>query len=293
MSRATKRYADRRGNRNGGGYGKTAFSILLILGCFGLVGGVLHLGATAPIGPLDKDTGCKTGTVLTDATLVLVDTTDRLSPLELDRARTSIERAAMQVPVGGKLTVVMIDPVQPLSPKVLFSRCSPGRADEVSGLTQGQRKAADKYSQQYWQPLADAIASLKTAADSKTSPILLTITAMTTRPDFDARVRNRRLIVAGDMVEHHNGISHYQPQRDLWSEFVRSGQSSELPANLRGVHVEIEYFRRTATRAVQTDAHRSFWIKWFGERGAIEITWDGERMARAFEMRANQTPRGQ
>ena len=84
-NRSYQRRDDRRGRTN---YGAISF----ILACLGLSGAAVYAASQTRKAQLAPDTNCEIGKPLNGSTIILVDATEKLSPLELSRVRAGVDR---------------------------------------------------------------------------------------------------------------------------------------------------------------------------------------------------------
>lgn len=101
------------------------------------------------------------------------------------------------------------------------------------------------------------------------------VAATLARPDFDARVPRRRLIIISDMLEHEKGGYSQLKGGDLWGAWRASPLVHTARLDLRGVAVAIDYLMRGQYAAVRGQKHRDFWHRLFTEAGAAEVTFVG------------------
>lgn len=220
---------------------------------------------------LDEKTLCPREQQLETSVVVLVDTTDALTPVQAKRLLATVREARDQLPTYGKLTLLFLDAKAPFEPKELVSLCNPGSPRYVNPLFQTASRIEKRYRQSFGSPVEKALEVLLRAPTATRSPILEALTAATWRPDFDTRVKNRKLYIVSDLLQHEpGGYSHYQPG-DLWARFMHAGLSRKVPADLTGMQVRIDYLYRPEAMQYQNDAHQAFWTRWLTKRGAVSI----------------------
>jgi hypothetical protein len=124
-------------------------------------------------------------------------------------------------------------------------------------------------------PISRALRVLISAPTAARSPILESIAALTSRPDFDHRVSERRLLIVSDMLQHTPGeFSHYS-SRGLWKAYIQSALFQDTWADLKNVAVDIEYLRRAGYGQYQKEEQRNFWRHWFKKSGAKVVRYFG------------------
>lgn len=240
------------------------------------VAGILIAGITAwwmsreP--ELDQATLCPLDRPLQTSVIVLVDTTDALNRLQVKRMLATVKTTLDGMPVFGKLSIVLLDGAAPYEPVELVSLCNPGSPNNINPLLKNPRRYAKKYQEAFGAPVEKALAALITAPTAARSPIMETLTALTWRPDFDASVPDRSLVIVSDMLQHQpGGMSHYQ-SAGRWARFMHPGLPARDDANLAGVSVRVDYIRRPDVLQLQNAAHRQFWTTWLTGRGASSVT---------------------
>lgn len=221
---------------------------------------------------LDQATLCPLDRPLQTSVIVLVDTTDALKPMHVKRLLATVKTTLDTLPIYGKLSLLLLDGGAPYEPVELVSLCNPGSPNNVNPLVKNRKRYAKKYREAFGAPVEKALAALITAPTAARSPIMETLAALTWRPDFDASVPDRSLVIVSDMLQHEpGGLSHYQ-SAGRWTRFMRVGLPASDDANFAGVSVRVDYIRRPDFLQLQNADHRRFWTSWFAERGANPVT---------------------
>jgi len=240
-----------------------------------LVGGAFGASAYTMLSrPPDPVVLCQRGTYISASTVVLADTTDALTEIQSRRLRRAIEAGRDRTPRGGRFSIVAINDSDPSQPAELFSGCNPGRSSDVNPLFVTAGKVDAEWAATFGKPVEAAIAGAAERLETPSSPLIATIAALLTRPDFDARVPQRRLVMVSDMVEHQKGYSHLSGG-DFWKGYANSGLARYATLDLRGVAVAIDYLVRPKYANVQGAPHRRFWQRLFAEAGTAEVTFIG------------------
>lgn len=250
-------------------------AMLMIVGSLSIFA-VVGLGAYLNRAPaLDDATLCPSDRPPTANVVILVDTTDALTPTQAARLRATIKEARETTPTFGKLTLLFLDAQDSYEPKELVSLCNPGSPKEINPLFQTESRVRKRWMEAFGTPIDEAIEEILASPTANRSPIIEAITAVAWRPDFDSRAANRRLIIVSDMLQHDpSGYTQYG-NGDLWRSFERSRLFQEADANLDGVDVEIEYLRRPSAGNLQNEVHRAFWQHWLVSRGAKAVRFVG------------------
>lgn len=243
--------------------------ILVILVGFGAAAFVMVTS------PPDAFAVCQRNGVPMASTAVMVDTTDPLTDIQRRRVKTTIEAERDRLPRGGRLTVLSINPAAPWEPLEIVSACNPGTAAEANPLFVTRSKTDKRWAAGFAEPIDAAIDQANNGPASPSSPIVVTVAATLTRPDFDARVKQRRLVLISDLLEHQNGGYSQLKGGDFWKSFQASPLARTVALDLRGVPVAIDYLARPKYAAVQGAKHREFWRRLFTEALATEVTFIG------------------
>lgn len=225
--------------------------------------------------PPDAVALCESGARLDASTVIVVDTTDSFTEIQRRRARAAIEGARDRLPRGGRLTIVAINPDDASQPLELVSACNPGKPEDANPLFDTTRIVRERWEKNFGDLVEAAIERSSTGPEASSSPIIVTVAALGTRPDFDARVVTRRLIIISDMLEHQKGVYSQLGAKSFLSDYRSSSLVQSAPLLLQGIAVEIDYLLRPHYAAIQGAAHRRFWVRLFGDAGATAVTFIG------------------
>ncbi len=264
-------------SRHGGKAGSRLIKLLtlwtLILGAGG---GLAAAGLIAVNQPADAVTLCRQGR-LKSSTLVLIDTTDPLTEIQARRLRAAVEAERDELPRGGRLTLLLLNPDDAGAPVELASLCNPGRAADADPLFHTTSRIDKDWQEGFAAPLDAALAKAGATGAAAASPIIATIAAALTRPDFDRRVPARRLLIVSDLLEYTKGGYSQLAGGNLWKAYAASALARDMPLDLHGVSVAVDYLARPRFAAVQGDTHRRFWVRLFTEAGAPQVQFIGLR----------------
>jgi hypothetical protein len=270
-----------RQSRGAAGGGRTAKLIVLWLVIAAVVGGFGASAFTLLNRPPDAVALCEQGSHIAASTIVLVDTTDALTEIHRRRVRAAIEAERDALPRGGKLSVVTMNEADPSQPVEIVSACNPGKSGDANPLFVTVSQVDKHWAAAFGEPVEAAIARASEAPAAGSSPLIATAAALLTRPDFDARVPQRRLVVVSDMLEHQKGGYSQLGGGDFWKGYANSSLSRLVALDLRGVAVAIDYLARPNYAGVQGAQHRRFWQRLFTEAGAVEVMFIGMPPAEA------------
>ncbi len=271
MRRDDRRRAEANENRQ---------SIMLPLG----VGALLLIGVVAlyQVGtraPETDDRLCPKATGPIGATVLLLDTSDPLTP----KHRAELERLAGQIAsedegrmgiAPGELLAVYQLTQDPGAPRQLIEICRPftNPKDRTwrDDIHQGWR-----FTKRDWDRFEDALANAFPEQQSKpqpTSPLLETITVLAARHMPGKRGNERfkvHLVVFSDLLQHSPRFSHYGPYPDAKDMRHRA---PDLLTDLMGAQVSLFRLERPKYAKWQTERHYYWWTELIQEQGG-QIEW--------------------
>lgn len=205
-------------------------------------------------------------------TVVLVDATDSISPLQQTAISNRLDRISRELVANERLAVFEISPDRAQLEPIL-SICRPVTAAETSEVTGNKKIAAQKFDQNFKPKVAAALNRLLARKAADQSPIMEGVQAAsvaafqaTDLPD-DAP---KRLIVVSDMLQHGPAGSHYRGLPDFES-YRTSPSFARATSDLSGVDVVLLYLRRDNANGVQGMNHIEFWTRWFAAQGAEDF----------------------
>jgi hypothetical protein len=251
---------------------KLAAIWLVIVTALGGFGVAALITASAPP---DAFAVCERGGLPVASTVIMVDTSDELNDVQRKRVKATVGTERDRLPRGGRLTVLGLNPEKPWEPLEIVSACNPGTAADANPIFVTRSRTDKQWSAAFGAPIEAAIIRANSGPASPNSPIIATIAAALTRPDFDSRTPNRRLILISDMLEHQNGAYSQLKGGDLWRSYQSSPPGKRTVLDLRGTEVAIDYLARPQYAAVQGTRHREFWRRLFAESGATGVTFVG------------------
>ncbi len=241
---------------------------------FGILGGMVYAYAAHRPPPLDPKTLCRTDARLQGHTVILIDASDPLPPMEADRVRAIAAAEREKLARYDKLTILLLTPNKPFEPKVAFSKCSPGSGLIVNPWIENGDQIKRRFTEAIEAPLDRRIGRAVKGKGAKSSPILETISVIPRRFDFTAAVPRRRLIVVSDFLQNTpDGYSHYQTGKPSLDALQADPLWPKVKARFDRAQVLLEYVPRPQDAALQTTAHREFWRAYFERGGAAGVTY--------------------
>lgn len=207
--------------------------------------------------------------------ILLVDVTDRLAAPQAGRLIQTAEDVARSIPRQGRLSVYLLSPQSPWEPQQVLSLCSPGRADETDPWSETGSMFEAAWRNRFIAPLEAAVAQLGDQPASEASPIIESLSAITSGRDFDTDAPGRRLVYIGDGLQHTPGIYSHYGASDLIQAYETSSLSGDAEADYSSASIEIHYLRRPEAAHIQGTDHKAFWRWWFETHGTTDITIRG------------------
>ena len=271
MRRDVRRRAEAKAHRR---------SIMLPLGAAALLlGGVVVFYQLGTRAPDTDDRFCPKATGPVGATVLLLDTSDPLSPkhrAELRRLAGQIasERAGRIGIAPGELLAVYELTQDPGAPKQLIEVCRPFKNPKDrtwrDDIHQGRI-----YAERDWEHFEDALANAfpeRESAPQPTSPLLETIAVLAARHVAGKRGDERfkvHLVVFSDLLQHSLRFSHYGPYPDAKDMRHRA---RDLLTDLTGAQVSLFRLERQKYAKWQTERHYYWWTELVQEQGG-QIEW--------------------
>lgn len=204
----------------------------------------------------------------------LVDPSDPISRSSLSALRNDVGRRVASMRPGERLTVVALgsDDERSLT-TTLFSRCHPGDGRDTSAVAGNRRLAEKRFTEQFRQPLDEALGRLGAIQPAQWSPILEALHAVATAPAFSPDIPRRALTIYSDLLQHSDLWSDYGGKKAAAGNRQRlydSAYLSEMRDALAGVELHVYQLARNG-KAPAPD-HQTFWKDYFALTGApVEI----------------------
>lgn len=249
----------------GGGSGGGASTLLLV------VLGIIALGALGYFGyryaqsrsarEVDKD-NCLTNAQGPQATLFLIDETDRLTHENAERIKARIRDSVNAMPRYSRVTIVPFggDIATPLQP--IFNKCLPGRSATAS-LDEGAQLLEEQY-QGFERALDGEVRKLEEIPDSRTSPITDQVIRAASDPELHWQGKARTLVLITDGLE----------SSIYWTRNLKLKDAPE--GLLRNVHAEYFEIGNAHGSRLQTPEMRAEWKRWLEKAGAdVRVTAPG------------------
>jgi len=214
---------------------------------------------------LDQGTLCPEDTGPSSYWAVILDGTDRYNAVQQRSIRNEFNSIKEQVPKHGMLAVYSVptQPARALEPIVKL--CNPGSGEDLSIWTSNPELAQRRWREDFDTPLQQTIGSILNDTARQRSYIMETIQAVKVGADaFD--VRDRRMFIFSDMMQHTARYSHYRPRVPSFEGFDEmESYRRKVQTNLSEWEAEVFYARRDNALAerVQGRKHIYFWEQYF------------------------------
>jgi hypothetical protein len=243
----------------------------LVIGGIALVAiaGLVAFSLTQDTVTVDKETFCpKDQDNSPGITAVVLDTTDRLTPIQQEALVNEFQRLQDGLGKYERLELYEVGSTKEQPLKSLFSLCNPGRGKDIDPLIGNPRLVEKKWQESFTKPLKEVLASTMNRSSAQSSPIIesLQSVAVTSIDRFNGS-GGRRLIIASDMLQHSDLYSHYSAA-ETFEVFKESPQYKRAFARLGRTEVSIWYVRRSGMENRQNRAHITFWEKYLKDQGA-------------------------
>jgi len=225
------------------------------------------------VGTLDTEL-CRTDHAHVAHRIILLDTTDLLSPDERMLTREVVDGEAAAAQPYERVTIYAINGADPYSPVELFTACAPKRASDAEGISENPRLYEAIWKHRFRAPLDVAINAQIVKNGEDRSPIIETIWAISRLHDFGSGVKQRRLVIESDLLQNMPEFSQYRGVESFATFRHSSFGQLNLP-DLTGVEVVIHYLERPKTLALQTERHIRFWTDFFKAAGAASVIVEG------------------
>jgi hypothetical protein len=218
---------------------------------------------------IDPKTNCRADVPLAAHTIILVDGTDAFTPDQAATLQDTIFTYQKALPLYGKFTVLRVNAADAFVPVVVVSRCAPASGKDTSILTGNPEMDALKWKKTFDRPIKQEVSKLLTASTATTSPVMEAIAAISWRTDFSANVKQRKLVLVSDLLQHDEaGFSAYRMTGHA-EAFKTSALAAKLASvTLSGAPVQIQLLHRPSVIEMQSPSFISFWHDWLKSHGA-------------------------
>jgi hypothetical protein len=238
-------------------------SVALLVGCLAIVA-VIAAYFTLGDTPVDNKGCAPSGP--SSVTVVIVDSTDALTPVQQLALKNELTNLIDQIPIGGGIQFWRVAPTATALPAPADDmRCNPGK--RASPWTSNPAQVEAIYRERFEAPTKQLAAKLAEGQPETASPIMETVQTVGLKvfaaPRFVSTAR-RRLIVASDLIQNSPSFNQLTSVGSFES-FRTSDLFQKLSAPLNGVDVEVLYLRRAGSP--QGQQHIEFWQQYVAASG--------------------------
>jgi hypothetical protein len=246
---------------------------MLILFSLVSIGGLAYVyhGTMSRTVALNPDNMCpQTGPH--SITVVLIDTTDPLDPVQHEDVRKQLEDIKDDVPRYGEIELFTVassgDAL--LSPKLAV--CNPGRGSDIDPMYGNPALVEKRWQKAFSDKADEVLEQLLQSQTLATSPIMESIQQVAVQAFVGQGAENipKRLTIVSDMLQNTPGLSQYQGV-ESFEEFRGNPYYIKVRPSLARVDVTILYLRRLNASRLQGRRHIGFWESYFRDAGATLI----------------------
>ena len=181
-------------------------------------------------------------------TFILVDTSNKISLQDGEKAFSHIEAWTRQLPILQEVSVYGLPADESKKPDLLAKPwCVPKQGKTANVLYENPRLAEVAFKGKFLTRIQKIFRFLLEKEEANHSPILETLTRFAERDDVDS------VWLVSDMLQHSPQISHYN----------NSGDMASLCAKLNFAKIKIYYVERGVKQ--QSLSHREKWEECFGD----------------------------
>ena len=204
--------------------------------------------------------------------VVVLDLTDPLTERQSERLRRELHR---QFENTAKDTMISVGVVSsdPMEKNPKFALCRPLKGSEAIEFYQNPSFVADRFTEQFQNPLEETIEAMMVAEEQPTSPIIesivetLAATEGTRNKDLP-----RKLILVSDLIQNTNRHSFFRGQD--WRDFEKSGAFSQISQALRDFDVVVIRIPKPERWSIDTAAVDEFWLRYFSANAVRDFNLD-------------------
>lgn len=249
---------------------KDALGLVFLLLAAGVVLVLLGFAASARFSrpAVDPKTLCLSSGP-ESVTIIVVDATDRLDPLQREHVRILLDDLKKDVPRNGEIQLYSIGTSAQDLLRPELNICNPGTGADANPIFANRRHLQRQWQTKFSNRVDRVLSGLLSVQPSQTSPIMESIQAVALEGFAGDRLKNvpKRLFIVSDMLQHTTGFSQYSGQT-TFDHFKRSEYYLKVRPTLKDVEVELYYIRRTDGFRGQGRMHIEFWEQFFADAGA-------------------------
>jgi hypothetical protein len=215
---------------------KSFLGAFLIVFAAVLAGGGLYGANYLKQPKFDSETLCPlSGPVA--ATLIIIDKTGGLTPLEQDRVRAIVTSEREVLPPGAKLSISVLgrqEGEEQTTLRSVVGLCNPGT--EANPLFANPKRVLARYYQSFAEPVDGAMRAFTAQGSAPASPIAVAVGSVIEHERSDS-IEKAKLILVSDLMEHTPQASAYDGSFTI--AILRKLISRDAQGWLRSAQVEL------------------------------------------------------
>jgi hypothetical protein len=216
----------------------------------------------------DKSSNCRLDGIVTNETVLLVDTTDSVNPTQYQAIKNKLNDLLDNAKVDERISVYTITE-DALKNVPLLVACNPGDGGDKSEWTSNKRRLKENWDQKFKEKLENAVTEILDAELASQSPIMEAIKAVGVFSFATSKANQKQLIVVSDLLHHTPDLSHYRTPKLEFNKAENPAYLASALANLNGAQVEILYLTRAKDYSRQGRSHILFWERYFEQSNAV------------------------
>jgi hypothetical protein len=198
---------------------------------------------------------------ISNATVLLIDKTGGFSPNQKRILLRAVEAEIEKLETGKRLTVYEVDDgeYEGLS-KPIFDKCRPKDGTDVNQFVENKQMIEKSFNHAFLGKLQLITSDLEEENDAKSSPIIESLSDISTLYNIEPHIKVERLIVISDLLQHSPQISFYKSD----AESISIEQISSMIPDLFGIDVQIYWLQRNNNeQRIQNDGLTNWWERTF------------------------------
>lgn len=266
----------RRRKTGGSGISKDRLAVILSILTTGLMGGFISAyivkSHEASSISRDGDTAYCRKEILPERTVIVIDHTDSINPIQKASLERRLWDVASAVEKNGSIRFYSVDSKDNEILRAEFELCNPGSEKDVSDWDGNKRLARKRYEKIFSDIVQKKMDGILSADTASRSPIMRSVQAAVVNSFIgnENQAVKKRLFLVSDLLEHSNEFSLYSDTPDF-ETFRKGSYWPSIKADMRNVDVTIFWLNRKGSEKFQKPQLKTFWQLYFIEQGASEV----------------------
>lgn len=218
---------------------------------------------------IDHETFCVKEN-LAQKTLILVDTSDKLSPIQKTALNERLWNYVKNIEKNNHQ--VLVFSVENINDKIIepiLKICNPGDAKNVNSLIENKKIISQNFEKHFKDKIDNIFVNLLDKESSQNSPIMESIQSIAVS-NFIADAQNQtknKIIIISDLLQNTENFSFYKGDYNF-EKFIKGENYKFLKADFDGAEIELYFLNRRKDINLQNENLREFWIKYFQNQNA-------------------------